>query len=200
MSAAAPEGALSPLIGTIVALGETIQLAEAGTGLFAFALVILSLEYLRESKGNLALVARALVVGALAFSAATLHYGDFMAQPAKAAFARFHAETAPTTRNVMLLTGLGAMGAGLTFYAGMKSGSAAAIRAARSVAAKDARRFVSMRKDSTPLRVSDLGRGLSLDLAGRLQLRVMTRNPKKPPIRIAKPAPKALAALHRERG
>lgn len=199
MSAAAPEGALGPLIGTITALGDIVQVAGAGTGLFAFALVILTLEFLRESKGFMTPLARLLVIGALTFSAAAQRYGDFLAEPAKAALAMMRAEAAPVGGNALLWTGLGAVGAGLTFYAGMQSGAAASARANQG-AARPGHRFVSVRSDSQALRVSDLGRGLSLDIAGRLQLRALTRNPKKPPARAVKPALKTFASLHQARG
>lgn len=198
MTEKAPEGVLEPMVNTVAALGDLIVTAGAGTALFAFVLTILSLEFLRESKGFFVPVARTAVVGALAFTAAFFFYGDFLLQPAKAAVARFSAELPSASQNVLLLTSLGVAGAGITFYAGSKSGAAKALRSAK--AAKAAARFVSRPDQSAPIRVSDLGRGLSLDVAGRLQLRAMTRNPKKPPARAVKPAPQSFASLQRARG
>jgi hypothetical protein len=200
MAAQGTVGVLEPIVGTLAALGDLTVAAGAGTGLFAFVLVILSLEFLRESKGFFVPVARAAVVGALIFSAGFLLYGDFMSQPAKAAFARFTAGLPAASQNTLLLTSLGVAGAGLTFYAGSKSGASAALRTARAQAGKSVIRFVSRPDPAAPLRVSDLGRGLSLDVAGRLHLRMMTRNPKKPPTRALKPAMRVHAPPVRARG
>lgn len=191
---------MEPMVQTVVALGDLVLVSGAGTALFAFVLTILALEFLRESKGFFVPVARAAVIGALAFAVAFLIYGDFLLQPAKAAFARFSAELPSASQNAWLLTGLGVAGAGITFYAGSKSGAAKALRAGKAGAGKGVVRFVSRPDPSTPLRVSDLGRGLSLDVAGRLQLRALTRNPKKPPARAVKPALKTFASLQRARG
>lgn len=200
MTVSAPGGVLEPMVNTVAALGELVLASGAGTALFAFILTILSLEFLRESKGFFVPIARAAVVGALAFSAAFFLYGDFLLQPAKAAVARFTAELPSASQNALLLTSLGVAGAGITFYAGSRSGAAKALRTARIGAAKAVTRFVSKPDPSTPLRVSDLGRGLSLDVAGRLQLRALTRNPKRPPARAVKPALKSFASLQRARG
>lgn len=200
MAEQASIGFVGPLVNTVGALGDLVMAAGAGTALFAFVLVVLSLEFLRESKGFFVLVARAAVVGSLVFTGAYFVYGDFLLQPAKAAVARFSAELPAASHNALLLTTLGVAGAGITFYAGSKSGAAAALRSARAGAAKGAARFVSKPDSSTPLRVSDLGRGLSLDVAGRLQLRALTRNPKRPPARAVKPALKTFASLQRARG
>lgn len=198
MTGSVPGGVLEPMVNTVAALGDLVVTAGAGTALFAFVLTILALEFLRESKGFFVPVARAAVVGALAFTAAFFLYGDFLLTPAKAAVARFSAEIPAASQNVLLLTSLGVAGAGITFYAGSKAGAAKALRSTK--AGKNAVRFVSKPDPSAPLRVSDLGRGLSLDVAGRLQLRALTRNPKKPPARAVKPAPQSYASLHRARG
>lgn len=200
MAEQATHGFIEPMVGTVGALGDLVMDAGAGTALFAFVLVILSLEFLRESKGFFVPIARAAVIGSLAFTGAYFIYGDFLLQPAKAAVARFSAELPSVSHNALLLTTLGVAGAGITFYAGSKSGAAAALRSARASAGKSVVRFVSKPDPSTPLRVSDLGRGLSLDVAGRLQLRALTRNPKRPPARAVKPALKTFASLQRARG
>jgi hypothetical protein len=200
MAAEVGASVLGPIIGTVSALGDLTVAAGAGTALFAFVLVILSLEFLRESKGFFVPVARAAVVGALAFTAAFFLYGDFLSQPAKAALARFAADLPAASQNALLLTSLGVAGAGVTFYAGSKSGAASALRSARAGAGKSVIRFVSRPDPSTPIRVSDLGRGLSLDVAGRLHLRSLARNPKNPPLRATKPAMRPLAPLQRARG
>jgi hypothetical protein len=192
-------GFLDPMWNTLVALGDLTISAEAGTALFAFALVVLSLEFLRESKGFFVPLARLAVVGSLLFTAAYFVYGDFLALPAKGALARFTAGLPAATQNTLLMTGLGAGAAGLTFYAGTRSGAASAMRQTKRHAAAAVRRFASAAHVNRPLLVSDLGRGLSLDLAGRLQLRAMTRNPKKPLSRAAKPAyggPASKARMH----
>lgn len=200
MAETASGGVIEPMVNTISALGDLVMAANAGTALFAFVLVILSLEFLRESKGFFVPIARAAVVGSLAFSGAYLIYGDFLLQPAKAAVARFSAEIPSASQNALLLTTLGVAGVGITFYAGSKAGAAKALRAARTDAGRAATRFVSKPDSSTPIRVSDLGRSLSLDVAGRLQLRALTRNPKRPPARAVKPAIKTFASLQRARG
>jgi hypothetical protein len=200
MAEQAVEGVLEAIVGTVSALGGLTAAAGAGTALFAFVLVILALEFLRESKGLLVPVARLAVVGALAFTGAFFLYGDFLSQPAKAALSRFTAGLPAASENSLLLTSLGVVGAGLTFYAGSKSGASAALRAAKAHAGKSGIRFVSRPESSPHFRVSDLGRGLSLDVAGRLHLRMLTRNPKKPPARALKPAMRTLAPPLRARG
>jgi hypothetical protein len=195
-----PMGFLDPMWQTLVALWDLTLTAEAGTALFAFALVILSLEFLRESKGFLVPLARVAVVGSLLFTGAYFVYGDFLALPAKGAFARFTAELPAAASNTLLITSLGAAGAGLTFYAGTRSGAAAAMRKAKHGATFAMRRIAHAAHVNRPLLVSDLGRGLSLDLAGRLQLRAMTRNPKKPLSRAAKPAYGAKSSMGRLHG
>jgi lysylphosphatidylglycerol synthetase-like protein (DUF2156 family) len=200
MTEQAAESVTEPLVNTIAALGDLFVAAGAGTALFAFVLTILALEFLRESKGFLIPVARTAVVGSLVFTLACWFYGDFLLQPAKAAAARFSQELPGASQSTMLLTGLGVAGAALTFYAGANSGASNALRKAKAGAAKAAIRFVSKPDANAPLRVSDLGRGLSLDVAGRLQLRALTRNPKKPPARAVKPALRTYASLQRARG
>lgn len=191
---------LEPMINTVSALGDLVALSGAGTAIFAFVLVILSLEFLRESKGIFVPLARTAVVGSLVFAVGFLIYGDFLANPAKAAYLRLTAGLPGASNNALLVTSLGVAGAGLTFYAGSKSGMAAAMRSAKTATGRTAIRFVSKPDPSAPLRVSDLGRGLSLDIAGRLQLRTLARNPKKPPARPVKPSQRVFAPAHRARG
>ncbi len=166
---------------TLQALGGMIASAGAGTAIFGMLLLLLSLDLLRSSKGALAYVSRAAAIGSTLFILASFVYGDFLAAPAKAVYSAIVARAPVVPSNAVALTTLGAAGAGLIFYAGRQS-------APRSVGALPPQRpsmraLLSVRRDAGLMRtsgVADFGKAMMLDPAGRLQLRQLSRNPKKP--------------------
>ena len=166
---------------TLQALGGMVVAAGAGTAIFGTFLLLLSLDLLRLSKGPFVLVSRAAAVGSSLFVLAAFVYGDFLAPPAKAAYTAIVARSPVVSSNVVALTTLSAAGAGLFFYAGRQS-------APRSVAAlpphrPSMRTLLSVRREAAAMRgagVAEFGKALMLDPAGRLQLRQLSRNPKKP--------------------
>jgi hypothetical protein len=162
---------------TLQALGGMIVTAGAGTTIFGSLLLLLSLDLLRGSKGGpLVIVWRTAAVASAFFLLASVTIGDFMAAPAKAAYTAIVARSPAVPSGVVALSTLGAAGAGLIFYAGRQT--------APRVAAHEPRRpsmsaLMSARREAGGFRVADFGKTLSLDPAGRLQLRQLSRNPKK---------------------
>src|SRR5262245_49076285 len=71
---------------TLEALGDMIVAAGAGTALVGAFLLVISLDYLRSSKGAFIPVSRVVAFAATAFFIASFVYGDFLAAPAKAAY------------------------------------------------------------------------------------------------------------------
>lgn len=135
-AATAAGGAFGPLWNTLTALGNLLVAAEAGTALFAFVLVILSLEFLREAKGFFVLVGRAAVMGSLIFSGACALYGDFLLKPATAAFAQLPPGTSQYPDSPWLVAGIGAAGVGLGYLAGQRSSRPAALKAQHASASR----------------------------------------------------------------
>jgi hypothetical protein len=95
---------------TLQALGAMISEAGAGTALVGSFLLLLSLDFLRASKGLFVPVARALSVAFTLFVLASFVYGDFLAAPAKAAYSAIVARSDSVPPNVVVLTTLGAAG------------------------------------------------------------------------------------------
>lgn len=165
---------------TLEALGAMVVAAGAGTAIFGAFLLLLSLDLLRMSKGPLIVVSRAAAIGSSLFVLAAFVYGDFLAAPAKAAYTAIVARSPTVPSNVVALTTLSAAGAGMIFYAGRQT-------APRSLAALPPQRpsmrtLLSVRREATAMRgagVAEFGKALMLDPAGRLQLRQLSRNPKK---------------------
>lgn len=170
---------------TLHALGLMIGEAGAGTALFGGFLFVLALDFLRGSKGIFVPVSRVLAVVSTLFFLASFVYGDFLAAPAKAAYSAIVARSTHVPPNVVVLTTLGAAGAGAFFMTSRRVAPRALMRAAPSHTIVQAARRES---------VADIGRGLSLDTAGRLQLRHMSRNQKKT-VNAVRPAMRAMAAV-----
>jgi hypothetical protein len=169
---------------TLHALGVVIGEAGAGTALFSGFLLLLSLDFLRSSKGLFVPVSRVVAVGATAFFLAAFVYGDFLAAPAKAVYSALVARAEPIAPDVVVLTTLGAAGASAYLMTSRR-------QALRVVSAPAQPR----RSSAAALRLAagdEFGGPLALDAAGRLQLRQMRHNPKKR-VSVIRAAPRALA-------
>lgn len=168
---------------TLQALGAMISEAGAGTALVGGFLLLVSLDFLRASKGLFVPVARALSVAFTLFVLAAFVYGDFLAAPAKAAYTAVIARSDTVPPNVVVLTTLGAAGAFL---------ATSWRQAPRAISQKSPsmRVFASMRR-AVPVAVAT--RAPSIDAAERLQLRQMSHNPKKA-VNAVRPAQRAMAA------
>ncbi|MBL8783058.1 MAG: hypothetical protein JNL06_19140 [Alphaproteobacteria bacterium] len=181
---------------TLQALAAMITEAGAGTALIGSFLLLLSLDFLRASKGLFVPVARVLSVGFTLFVVASFVYGDFLAAPAKAAYSAIVARSDTVAPNVVVLTTLGAAGAGAFFMTSWR-------QAPRTMSQKSAstRVFASMRR-AAPSAIA--ARAPAIDAAERLQLRQMSHNPKKA-VSAVRPAVRAMAAVrpiprHGQRG
>lgn len=184
-----------PIWQTPIALAKVLGVAEAGTMIGGLFLVIASLELLRSSGPLLSYVARLVVVAAAAFFSATFFYGDFMAAPAKAAYSLIGMSEA--RHSTVLLTTLGAAGVTLVYQAGRRSAGAG--RAKPETATDRFRaRMMAARNEKTG-RISDLGRVLALDTAGRIQLRQLTHNAKKSTV-VVRPGGRLLPSISHTNG
>ncbi len=154
---------------TLQALGMMLSEAGAGTALVGGFLLLLSLDFLRASKGIFVPVARVLAIGFTAFVLASFVYGDFLAAPAKAAYSAIVARSEAVAPKVVVLTTLGAASAGAFFMTSRRQPPR--VRSQPSI-----RVFASMRREVSAV---ELQRSSSLYAAGRLQQRQMSRNPKK---------------------
>lgn len=169
---------------TLQALGSMLAEAGAGTALVGSFLLLLSLDFLRASKGIFVPIARVLAVGFTVFVLASFVYGDFLAAPAKAAYSAIVARSDAVPPNVVVLTTLGAAGAGAFFMSGWRQAPRALSQKAPSM-----RVFASMRREASAAE----RRSPSLDTAGRLQQRQMSHNPKKA-VNAVRPAVRTMAA------
>jgi hypothetical protein len=154
---------------TLQALGMMLSEAGAGTALVGGFLLLLSLDFLRASKGVFVPVARVLAIGFTAFVLASFVYGDFLAAPAKAAYSAIVARSEAVAPKVVVLTTLGAASAGAFFMTSRR-------QPPRARSQPSVRVFASMRREVSAV---ELQRSPSLDAAGRLQQRLMSHNPKK---------------------
>ena len=161
---------------TLQALAGMIVAAGAGTAIFGIFLMFLALDFLRVSTGPFVLVSRVAAIGTTMFVLATFVYGDFMAAPAKAAYSAIVARSPAVPSSVVALSTLSAAGAGLFFYAGRQSAPRTLALAPQR---PSMRALMSARREAGGFRVADFGKSLTLDPAGRLQLRQLSRNPKK---------------------
>lgn len=162
---------------TLQALGGMIATAGAGTALVGLFLLFMALDFLRASKGVFVPVSRVVAVAATLFAIASFVYGDFLAGPAKAAYSAIVSRSPVVSSNAVVLTTLSAASAGAFYYAGRKSTP----RRAALAMQRPNTRLVSARRDAMGRGsvVAEFGQTLALDPAGRLQLRQLSRNPKK---------------------
>lgn len=155
---------------TLQALGSMLAEAGAGTALVGSYLLLLSLDFLRASKGIFVPIARVLSVAFTLFVLASFVYGDFLAAPAKAAYTAIVARSDAVPPNVVVLTTLSAAGAGAFFMSSRRQGPRAISKA------PSMHMFASMRREVSAVVER---RSPSLDAAERLQQRQMSHNPKK---------------------
>src|SRR5262249_15671395 len=77
---------VDPYVQTVEGIWLLASGPAAATLIFVLVLFLLSVEFLRASKGWMKIVGRAASVGSAAFLIAAILYGDFLADPAKAAY------------------------------------------------------------------------------------------------------------------
>jgi hypothetical protein len=167
-------GLLDPYIQTLEGIWSLAIGAQIGTLVVGALLLMLSLEFLRASKGWMKMVGRAASIGSAAFLIAAILYGDFLAAPAKAAYSLISERAASVPPDAGAWTTVGVATVGVLAYVGRK----AALNARRG----DEPRWQPRRYAAGPAigSLADLSRIISLDPAGRLQLRNFMRNSKKP--------------------
>ena len=172
---------VDPYVQTLDGLWSLAFGAGAGTLIFGAILLLLSLEFLRSSKGWMKIVGRAASVGSAAFLIAAIIYGDFMAGPAKAAYSLISERASSVPPNAGAWATVGVATVGVLAYVGRK----AALNARRS----DEPRWKPWRgtQMQTSTSLGDFHRVISLDAAGRLQMRNFMRNAKKS-VNVVKPA------------
>ncbi|MCE9521299.1 MAG: hypothetical protein K8S25_02555 [Alphaproteobacteria bacterium] len=169
---------------TLQALAGLVATAGAGTAILGILLLFTSLDLLSSSKGPLVPVWRVAAIASSLFLFASVVFGDFMAGPAKAAYSAIVARAPEVPSSAVALSTLGAASAGLIFYVGRQAGARATATASKRPAVKA---LLSARREAGGFRVSEFGKTLALDPAGRLQLRQLSRNPKKA-IHVVRPA------------
>jgi len=164
---------VDPYLQTLDGLWSLAVGAQIGTLVFGVVLLLLSLEFLRASKGWMKMVGRAASIGSAAFLISAVLYGDFLAGPAKAAYSLISERAAAVPPNTGAWATMGVATVGVLAYVGHK----ATVRARRGDEPRwQPRRFAQIGTTSS---ITDLSRLVSLDPAGRLQMRNFTRNAKK---------------------
>lgn len=168
---------VDPYVQTVEALWALTVSAQIGTLVFGVALLLLSLELLRASKGWISYVWRLASAGSAAFLIAAIVYGDFLAQPAKEAYSLISERAGWVPPTTAALTTMGVASVGVLAYVGRRA--TIAVRA-NDAPRWQARRFGASRHISRSSGdVGELSRLVALDPAGRLHLRQFTRNAKK---------------------
>lgn len=174
------EKVFAPLWQTPMAVMEVLGLAHLGTAIIGLFLFLAALELLRSSSGVVALFARAVAVGAAAFVGASLIYGDFMAPTAKAVYATMASRTPVDHTSTVLAATFGAATAGVALSSSRKAAAAAPPRRGREHAEVQSRLDIALVLASAdPARVSALSKLRVLDVASRIQLRLLTNRPAK---------------------
>jgi hypothetical protein len=164
---------VDPYVQTLEALWSLAVTAQIGTLVVGALLLLLSLEFLRASKGWVKMIGRVASVGSAAFLIAAVLYGDFLAGPARAAYTLVSERAGAVPPNAGAWTTMGVATVGVLAYVGRR----AALSARRGDEPRwQPRRYASAPAPST---LAELSRLVSLDPAGRLQLRNFTRNAKK---------------------
>lgn len=169
--------AARPLWLTPMAVGDVLGVAHAGTALFGLFVFVAALELLRSGAGIVAFIARLLAIMAFTISAASLHYGDFLAPPARAAISALTAELPVSQTHAALLATLGVVSVSAAYQAGKSNGLGASSHSSRGRHA----RYVSS-KDGQSMS----GRVVAMGITERLHLRQLSRNPRKQTARTPK--------------
>jgi len=145
--------------------------AGIGTLIVGLLLLLISLEFLRTSRGAIKTVGRLASIASAAFILAAVVYGDFLAGPAKAAYSLISERAGTVAPETAALTTVGVAGVGVLAYVGRRS----AINTRRNEETRwQPRRYASMGNE-----IGELSRLVALDPAGRLHLRAYSRNAKK---------------------
>jgi hypothetical protein len=164
---------VDPYLQTVDGLWSLAAGAQIGTLVFGAILLLLSLDFLRASKGWMKIAGRAASVGSAIFLVAAVLYGDFLAGPARAAYSLISERAGTVPPNAGAWTTVGVATVGVLAYVGRK----AALNARRGEEPRwRPHRYAHAQASSS---VPDFSRLVSLDAAGRLQLRHFTRNAKK---------------------
>lgn len=172
---------VDPYIQTLEGIWSLAVGAQVGTLIFGSVLLLLSLEFLRSSKGWMKMVGRAASLGSAVFLVAAIVYGDFMAGPARAAYSLVSERASAVPPHAGAWATVGVATVGILAYVGRR----AALNARRN----DEPRWQPWRggQAQTSTSLGDLSRVVSLDAAGRLQMRNFMRNAKKT-VNVVKPA------------
>ena len=164
---------VDPYLQTLEALWALAVGAQIGTLIFGSVLLLLSLEFLRASKGWVKHIGRVASVGSAAFLIAAVVYGDFLAGPAKAAYSLISERAGAVPPNAAAWTTMGVASVGVLAYVGRK----ATLSARRGEEPRwRERRMAATRATGSLGELSSL---VALDPAGRLHLRAYMRNAKK---------------------
>lgn len=163
-----------PYTQTLEALWSLAAGAQIGTLVVGAVLLLFSLEFLRASKGWVKMIGRLASVASAAFLIAAILYGDFLAGPARAAYTLVSDRAGTVPPDAGAWTTVGVATVGVLAYVGRR----ATLAARRGEEPRwQPRRYAGT---SAPGSLGELTHFVSLDPAGRLQIRNFTRNPKKP--------------------
>ena len=163
-----------PYVQTLEALWSLAVGAQIGTLVVGAVLLLFSLEFLRASKGWVKMIGRLASIASAAFLIAAILYGDFLAGPAKAAYTMISERAGAVPPDSGAWATVGVATVGVLAYVGRRAAISAR---GGDEPRRQPRRYASA---SAPASLAELTRLVSLDPAGRLQLRNFTRNAKKP--------------------
>lgn len=167
---------IDPYRQTLEAIWTLAVASQIGTLIVGAALLLASLELLRASKGWTKHLFRVASIGSATFLIAAVVYGDFLAGPAKAAYSLISERAGRVPPEAAAWATMGVASVGVLAYVGRK----AAVNARGADAPRwRPRGFASSSASRGRGDLGDLSRLVALDPAGRLQLRLFTRNAKK---------------------
>jgi hypothetical protein len=150
--------------------------AQIGTLIVGATLLMVCLELLRASKGWVKHIWRLASIGSATFLVAAIVYGDFLAGPAKAAYSLIAERAGSVPPEAAAWTTMSVASVGVLAYVGRR----AALNARAGEEPRwRTRAYASSRTSRVRGDLGELGRLVALDPAGRLQLRLFTRNAKK---------------------
>jgi hypothetical protein len=118
VSAGGGIGLLDPLVHTPAAVFEMLLEAHAGSLIFTCFACLAALELVRSSTGLALHFARFGLAVSVVAIAATLHYGDFLAAPAKAAISAIMDKQPAAIQQTAFITTLSLVTAGAVYQAG----------------------------------------------------------------------------------
>src|SRR5258706_12147728 len=112
---------VDPYLQTLQALWSLAVGAQIGTLVVGAVLLLLSLEFLRASKGWMKMIGRAASIGSAAFLIAAVIYGDFLEGPAKAAYSLISERAGAVPPNAGAWATMGVATVGVLAYVGRKA-------------------------------------------------------------------------------